>query len=78
MIFAIIVDQSGSRKRETKRAQPAAAIGLGDENGEKTGIGQRLDELARISPLPVQLTPIVSGKLAAELGDGVADVLMVC
>ena len=53
--------------------QAAAAIFLGDERGEKSGLGQRRDEFLRVSALAVERAPIFAGKIRAERTHGLAD-----
>ena len=54
----------GSRRRREREA--AAAVFLGDQRGEKAGLGQRRDELRRIGALAVELAPVFAGKPGAE------------
>ena len=57
--------------------QPRAAIFLRDQHAEIAGLGQRLHELGRVGHLAVELAPVFARKALAQLGDGVADVLMI-
>ena len=54
-------------------AEPAAAIFLRDQRGEKAGLGQRRDEFIRIGPLAIELAPIFAGKIGAQRAHGLAD-----
>jgi hypothetical protein len=60
-----------------RKLQARAAKFLRDQYREVAGLRQRVDKGARIGHLAVELAPVFTGKLGAELGDGVADVGMV-
>ncbi len=53
--------------------QAGAAILLGDQRRQVAGLGEGADELGRILPLSVQLTPVVAGEAGAEFRDFLAD-----
>ena len=46
--------------------EPAAAVLVRDQRGEEARLGERRDELGRITALAVELAPIFAGKLGAE------------
>jgi hypothetical protein len=46
--------------------EPAAAVFLRNERGEKAGLGQRGHEFARIAALAVELAPIFAGEFCAQ------------
>ena len=64
----LLEDRGGGRQR-----QAGAAVLLRDQRGEIAGVGQRLDELARIGALAVELAPILAGNAAHKLADLLAD-----
>jgi hypothetical protein len=66
------VDFIEDRRRRVD-AEPGAAVFLGDQHGEETVVGQRLDEFAGIGPLAVQLAPVFAGKIGAQRAHGVAN-----
>ena len=55
------------------RRQPAAAIFLGDQGGEKAGLGQRGDELGRIFALAVERAANIRRKVGAQRAHRAAD-----
>jgi hypothetical protein len=57
--------------------QARAAIFLRDQNREIARVGQGLHEFGRVGHCAVEFAPVVAGKTLAELGDRVANVLMV-
>ena len=56
-----------------RHGEPAAAVFLGDQRGEKAGLGQRVDELGRIGALAVELAPVFAGKVRAQRAHRLAD-----
>src|SRR5262249_19572589 len=60
-------------RRRRRHAQPAAAIFLRDQRGEKTRLRERRHELGRIGALAVEVAPIFAGKLGAKGANGLAD-----
>ena len=61
-------DGGGRRHRK-----PAAAILFRDERGEKTRLGQRGDEFARIGTLAIEPPPILAGEIGAQRPHRFAD-----
>jgi hypothetical protein len=57
-----------------RQFQPGAAIFLGDQHREVTGLRQRIDESGWIGHLAVELAPIFAGELRAEFCNGFADI----
>src|SRR5580698_1430163 len=53
--------------------EAAAAIFFGNESGEKSGLGQRRDELFRIGSLTVDPAPVLAGKIRAQRTHRLAD-----
>ena len=64
-------------RRRGAQAQSRPAIFLGNQDGEKTFLRQTFDEGGRIGALAVERAPVFAGKIAAELGDRVANLGMV-
>ena len=56
------------------QTQTGAAIGLRDQDREISRFSQSLHELGRINPVPVQPSPVLSGKPGAQAAHSVADV----
>ncbi|OKO85362.1 hypothetical protein AC629_19270 [Bradyrhizobium sp. NAS80.1] len=57
-----------------RKLQARTAIFLGDQDREIAGLGQRIDEDLGVRHLAIELAPVFTGKLRAELCDGFADV----
>src|SRR5205823_5135011 len=53
------------------------AVFFRNQDGEVTGLRQRLHELRRIGHLAIELPPILARVLLAELGNGEADVAVI-
>ena len=58
-------------------AEPAAAVALGDQRGQKTRVGERLHELLRIGALAVLLPPVFAGVARTERADRLAQLAVV-
>ncbi len=61
--------------RRRRQLQPGAAVFLGDQDRQIAGLGQRIDEFSGIGHFAVELAPVLTGELFAQLADGFADVL---
>src|SRR5262249_48902791 len=59
------------------RAQPGAAVLLGDQHGQPARLGDGLHELLRVAACLVRLLPVLAGEPPAEVADRRADVLRV-
>ena len=53
--------------------ESAAAVLFGNQRGEKSGFGERRDELVRIGALAIEFAPILAGEICAERADRFAD-----
>src|SRR4029077_16516770 len=49
-----------------RHGETAAAVLLRDQRGEKSRLGQGLDELGRIGPFAIDLAPVLAGKFRAQ------------
>jgi len=56
-----------------RQRQARAAIFLGHQDREVTGLGQGLDELGGIAAHLVELAPVFAGEMGAEFCDLLAD-----
>ena len=59
--------------RSVRLAQAATAVLLGDQRAQPAVVRQPLHELGRIPLLPVQLAPVLAGKLLAQLRNAFAN-----
>ena len=53
----------------TGQRQSRAAVFFRDQRGQVAALGERSDELGRIAPCLVQLTPVLAQEAATQLGD---------
>ena len=64
-------------RRRSPDAEPAAAVALRDQRGQKTRVGERLHELFRVGPLAILLAPVLAGVARAERADRLAQLAVV-
>ena len=64
-------------RRGRADAEPAAAVALRDQRGQKTRVGERLHELLRVGARPVFLPPVLAGVARAERAHGLAQLAVV-
>jgi len=53
-----------------------AAVFLGNERRQPAGVGQRLDELRRITALAIERAPVGTIEFQSERADGISDLGM--
>ena len=75
-VAALVVDLLQDQRRIAEPEAHAAVL-LGDQRRQPAALGQRRDELLGVGALAVELAPVLAGELPAELGDAVADGLLI-